>query len=267
MSKKQLFGILLVFSTIFSLACGLAQPIIDRAQSNERVSEALASFSDATETPTRLPPTPRPTFTITPTPTDTATSTPTPTDTPTATPTPTETYTPEPTATPTETFTPEPTKEPTATETPVPPTRAPQQAPTHTPTLGPPTATPTPNWAFKMREHSDRTWQKTNYPAIINIALISDGNGTPLGGYYVVGEHSSGKTYKSPVSSWQYDVTNGLDGYIKQGNVKFELGPFDDGVWHVYIVDGGGTQISDKLPLPYSSNPETWVWDFVWWAQ
>jgi hypothetical protein len=267
MKKLTLFTI-----TVFLLGCGLAQPVIDRVQSNETINKALANLSDeATPTQTRIPPTPRPTFTVTPTPTDTPTSTSTPTDTPTLTPTPTETLTPEPTATPTETFTPAPTEEPMPTDTPVPPTRAPQPQqqlpPTDTPTPEPPTPTPTPDWAFKVKEQGDRTWQKTNYHAITNIVLITDASDTPLGGYRVVGEHSSGKTYKSEASTWQYDKTNGLEGYIKQGNLKVEPGLFEDGVWEIYLIDSGGTQVSDRVSWSYSSDPETWVWDFLWWSQ
>ncbi len=111
-------------------------------------------------------------------------------------------------------------------------------------------------------------WQKTTAPNLSNIFLITDGNGTPLGGFTVVGEHSSGISYKSLESTWAFDNSSGYGGYIKQGNLKFEPpGGFQDGTWTVYVIDGGGTQMSDKLPLSYSSNPEQWVWDFVWWTE
>ena len=99
------------------------------------------------------------------------------------------------------------------------------------------------------------------------VVALTDGNNTPIGGLYVMGEHSSGKTYKSPASSWQYDALNGLEGYIKQGNIKFEPGVFEDGTWNVYVVDSNGTQLSDKIPLSYSSDPNQWVWDFIWWKK
>jgi hypothetical protein len=111
-------------------------------------------------------------------------------------------------------------------------------------------------------------WQKTTSPILSDIIVISDSNGTPLGGFLVVGEHSSGKTWKSLPSSWSYDNSSGFGGYIKQGNVKFEpQGGFQDGTWNIYVVDGGGTQLSDKVPLSYSSSPDQWVWDFVWWSE
>ncbi len=111
-------------------------------------------------------------------------------------------------------------------------------------------------------------WQKTTAPNLSNMIAITDGNGTPLGGFYVVGEHSSGITYKSLESTWGYDNSSGFGGYIKQGNLKFEPpGGFQDGTWNIYVVDGGGTQVSDRVPLSYSSDPEQWVWDFIWWVE
>lgn len=259
MNQARPFVITLIVISILSMGCGLAQPLIERLP-----EDALAALEESTPTPTRIRPTPRPTFTMTPTPTDTATHTPTFTPTPTFTHTPTETPTPADTPTPTETYTPAPTDTPPPTNTPVP---RPTRPPTETPTPAPPTVTPTPDWEFKLKEQADRTWQKTSNNQISNIALISNASDTPLGGYYVVGEHTSGKTYKSPASSWQYDAVNGLEGYVKQGNLKVELGPYMDGIWYVYVVDGGGTQLSAKVPLEYSSDPSTWVWDFLWWSQ
>lgn len=233
-----------------SINCGLAQSVANRIQPREM----LASLRSDDATPTRRnQPTPRPTFTPTPSYTDTPTVTPTPT----ITPIPTETPTPIPTNTPLPTNTPVPTDTPVPTVPPPPPT------PADTPTPAP---TPTPDYLFKVKEQGDRTWQKTNAPSLSNIIAITDGNDTPLGGYFVVGEHSSGKTYKSPESSWQYDACTGGGGYGKCGNVKFEPGGFEDGTWTIYIVDGGGTQLSDKIPLSYSSDPEQRYWDFIWWA-
>jgi hypothetical protein len=83
-----------------------------------------------------------------------------------------------------------------------------------------------------------------------------------------VGQHSSGIDYKSAASSWQFDALNGLEGYVKQGNLKFEPpGGFQDGTWTIWLVDSGGQQVSDKVSLSYSSDPSTWAWDFIWWSQ
>jgi len=213
---------------------------------------------------------PRATFTATPQPIETWTPTAIavvkvipPTDTPvlpTDTPVP-PTNTPIP---PTDTPVP-PTDTPVPpTDTPVPPTDTPVP-PTDTPV--PPTAIQLPDWDFKFKEQADRNWQKTTNTSIANIILISDGNKTPLGGFYVMGIHSSGKTYKSAASSWSFDVANSLTGYIKQGNVKVDLGPYEDGTWQLYIVDGGGKQLSDKVTLSYSSDPQSWAWDFIWWSK
>jgi hypothetical protein len=121
---------------------------------------------------------------------------------------------------------------------------------------------------FKVQEQGNRLFQKTTNHSVYIIAAITDQNKTPLGGFYVMAEHSSGKTYKSPASSWQYDAINGFEGgYIKQGNLKVEPGVFEDGTWSIYIVDSNGTQLSEKVPFSYSSDPNQWVWDFIWWSK
>lgn len=245
---------LLMLAAFFLLAavtinCSLAESLAERIRSRQ----ILASLGSDDATPTlRSQPTRRPTFTPTPA----YTETPTPTLTPTITPIPTDTPTPVPTPTPLPTDTPVPTDTPISTVPPPPP------PPTETPTPA-----PTPDFAFKVREQGDRTWQKTNAPILSNIFAITDGNGTPLGGYFIVGEHSSGKTYKSSSSTWQYDACAGGGGYGKCGNVKFEPpGGFQDGTWTVYVTDGGGAQLSAKVPLSYSSDPNQWYWDFIWWT-
>jgi hypothetical protein len=252
MGNSRLLVAAFLLLTFSSLNCSLARPIIDKVKSSEALT-SLSSSSDEEETNRRRP-TPRPTFTPTPNYTDTPTNTPTPS----ITPIPTDTLTPIPTNTPVPTDTPAPT------DTPVPTNTSPPPPPTATFTPAP---TPTPSWVFKVKEQGIREFQKTNATFISNIILISDANGTPLGGYYVVGEHSSGRTYRSAESNWEYSALNGLEGYIKQGNVKFEPGGFEDGTWQIYVVDSNGTQLSDKVALSYSSDPSQWVWDFIWWGQ
>lgn len=237
--------------TVVSINCSLAQSVANRVNS----SQLLARLSSEDATPTRPRATPRPTFTPTPSFTDT----PTPSPTPTITPIPTETPTSPPTPTPVPTDTPVPTNTPVPTQPPPPP------PPTDTPA---PVPTPAPDYPFKIREQGDRTWQKTNAPILSNIFAVTDGNGTPIGGLFIMGEHSSGKTFKSPATTWQYDACAGTGGYGKCGNVKFEPpGGFQDGTWNVYVVDGGGAQLSEKVPLSYSSDPNQWYWDFIWWAR
>lgn len=243
---------LLAFVTV---NCSVAENAASRLQN----SAIVARLTGAEPTPTRPRITPRPTFTPTPDYTPTPTITPTPT----LTPIPTDTPTPVATNTPVPTDTPIPTDTPPPTNTLPPPTPAP---PTDTPT---PEPTPTPSFPFKIREQGDRMLQKTNNSILSNIILVSDANGTPLGGYYLVGEHSpSNETYKSAASSWRYDALSGLEGYVKQGNLKFEPpGGFRDGTWTIWLVDGGGQQVSAKVQLSYSSDPTTWAWDFIWWTQ
>jgi hypothetical protein len=243
--RTMLAGIILL--ALLTLSCNLAQSV------SGRVSGALARVTGDEATPTqraRL----RPTFTPTPD----YTPTPTNTHTPTITPIPTDTPTPVPTDTPLPTNTPLPTDTPAPTNTPkpVPPTDTPAPQPT-----------PTPNWTFKIAEQGNRMLQRTTNHSIFVVVALTDGNNTPIGGLYVMGEHSSGKTYKSPASSWQYDAMNGLSGYIKQGNLKFEPGVFEDGTWNIFVVDSNGTQLSEKIPLSYSSDPNQWVWDFIWWKK
>lgn len=250
MGRSRLLLAAFILLAFVSLNCSLAQPLIDRIRSNRAIARTGSDSAEAA----RQRPTLRPTFTPTPSYTDTPTNTPTFT----VTPIPTDTPTPVPTDTPL------PTNTPAPTDTPVPTNTSPPLPPTATFTPAP---TPTPDFPFKLVEQGNREFQKTNASFISDIILISDANGTPLGGYYVVGEHSSGKTYKSRASSWQFDALSGLQGYIKQGNVKFEPGGFEDGTWYVYVGDGSGTQLSDKIALSYSSDPNQWVWDFIWWSQ
>ena len=107
-------------------------------------------------------------------------------------------------------------------------------------------------------------FQHTDYHVInVYIAIVAEGN-IPLGGYKIIGNHSSGLYAESALSDWNWSVTNCLDcDYIKFGNVKFEPGTFDDGTWTIYVADPQGNQLSQPLPLSYSSAKEEWVWDFV----
>ncbi len=242
---------------LLSVGCGLAQPVIERVQNND----TIARLTGSEPTATRRRPTPRPTFTPTPNYTDTPTSTPTFT----LTPIPTETETPTITPTPTETLTPVPTDTPVPTNTPVPPTAAPPTAVPDTPTPAP---TPTPNWAFKVREQGNREFQRTSANFISSIVLVTNASDTPLGGFKVVATNSKGVRYESAESSWSYDVTNGLEGYVKQGNMKFEPpGGYSDETWTLTLVDSAGSQVAAPLSLTYPSDPNQRAWDFIWWSQ
>ncbi len=172
--------------------------------------------------------------------------------------------TPVPTMTPT--LTPEVSATPLPTDTPV-PTNTPRPRPTATP--APPTPIPPPSFPFAVTEQGNRMFQSTSYHVItIYIAVVSNGN-IPVGGYKVVGDHTpSGQHAESGISTWNWDVTNCLNcDYIKQGNLKFEPGSFADGVWNIYLADENGTRLSETLSLPYSSDPNQWVWDFIIFKQ
>ncbi|MBN1991898.1 MAG: hypothetical protein JW953_04295 [Anaerolineae bacterium] len=238
-----------VVLAFISLNCSLAQSVLDRVKTSGPVAKLSADQEDET---TRRRPTLRPTFTPTPYYTETPTSTPTPT----ITPIPTDTYTPVPTDTPTITPTPLPT------DTPVPTNTSPPPPPTDTPA---PVPTPTPDWPFRVIERGDRAIQGTTYHVITILVAVIDGNNTPIGGIKMVGDHvPSGAHKESPLSDWSYSKANCLDcSYIKQGNLQFEPGVFEDGTWNVYLADNNGSPLSEVIPLSYAADPNQWVWDFI----
>lgn len=234
-------------------------------------------------------PTLRPTFTPTPASpngvlltegaTDSTTYLPTPGELPTEVPTPVPTLTPSATPLPTEAPLPTDTPEPT----PVPPAAPPAVAPAAidppaaapaavAPTAAAPTeppAPPAPEFPFTVAEQGNREFQRTNYHVItIYIAAVSAGN-IPIGGLKVIGDHTpSGMHAESGLSDWNWSAVNCLDcDYVKQGNVKFEPGTFEDGVWNIYLADQNGARLSPVVPLTYSADPEKWVWDFIIFKQ
>lgn len=239
----------LILFAFFSLSCGL----VDRIRSSETLGSLASRAGNAEET--RQRPTPRPTFTSTPA----YTPTPTNTATPTITPIPTETPTPVATDTPLPTDTPAPT------DTPPPPPTRPPAPPADTPTPAPPADTPTPDFPFAVAEQGNREFQKTTYNGITLYVAVVDQNNTPIGDLKIVGDQTpSGLHAESPLSTWNYSTANCLNcGYVKQGNVKFEPGPFSDGTWNIYLADQAGTKLSPVVALSYSAAPEQWVWDFI----
>lgn len=239
--------------------------IVFAAYMRSRPTSAAGLPASAVEN--RPSPTRRPTFTPTPDPnnpvaaaapqtavSESASLLPPPGQAATAVPTPVPTLTPTATPPPTFTPTPTPTLPPTPTSPPLP-----------TPTPAPPTPTPEPEFPFMVAEQGNRAFQKTNYHVIvIYVAVVSEGN-IPLGGYKVIGDHvPSGRHVESDLSTWNWDVVNCLEcDYVKQGNLKLEPGPFEDGIWNIYLADPGGAPLSPVVSLSYSSDPAQWVWDFI----
>ena len=133
-------------------------------------------------------------------------------------------------------------------------------APTKTPR---PTFTPTPSFPFYVADQSNREFTRTNNPVIIIYVEILDANGTPLGGYRVIGDSTTGQHWESGESCWEWCKTTGTGGYAKVANVTFEPGPFIDGAWNIYLVDGAGNQVSPVVSFPYSTDPNQWVWDHI----
>jgi hypothetical protein len=179
-------------------------------------------------------------------------------------PTPGSNPTDVPTLVPTLTATavPPATETPPPTDTPL-PTVAPPPRPTAT--SAPPTPTPAPSFPFSVAEQGNRVFQKTNYHAItVYVAVVSEGN-IPVGGFKVIGDHvPTGQHVESGISTWNWDVANCKDcDYVKFGNIKFEPGPFMDGIWNIYLVDSAGSPVSPVVSLTYSADPTQWVWDFV----
>jgi hypothetical protein len=221
---------------LVSLGCGFVEPIRQR----------IAAIGQPTPTPT-LTLTPRPTFTATPdwTATPTITLTPTSTATPTQTPTPTETPTLPPSATPTETPIP-------PTNTPRPPTPIPPS-----PTPAPPTNTPPPNYPYKIAE-GPLGFPTSNSILVMYIGL-TDGNNVPVGGLKVVGDHQpSGTHWESQPSCFDFCKVNGIAGTRKFGNVTFEPPSYETGTWYLRVVDGGGAQVSDVIPIQVDFNSPGW---------
>jgi hypothetical protein len=118
-----------------------------------------------------------------------------------------------------------------------------------------------------VAEISPPEFTHTTNPMIIVFVAITDQSNTPLGGYRVVGD-SPQVEFNSHVESlpscFDWCTSTGKGGYAKVANAKFEPGPFIDGTWNIYLVDGGGAQVSPVVPLNYSTDPAAWRWDFVY---
>lgn len=181
-------------------------------------------------------------------------------------PTPVPTLVPSltPTASPPASPTPLPTETPLPTNTPVPPAAPAVSAAPAAAAPPPPTVPPAPAFPFAVTEQGNREFQRTTYHVItVYLAVVSEGN-IPLGGYKVIANSSAGGYVESGLSDWNWSVTNCLDcGYIKQGNLKIELGTFGDVAWSLYVADPDGNPLSAPVTLHYAAAPEQWVWDFV----
>jgi hypothetical protein len=116
-------------------------------------------------------------------------------------------------------------------------------------------------------DQSNREFTHTNYHAIVVFVGIVNASNTPLGGYRVVGDSTDGGHWVSDESCWEWCKQTPPGGYAKVANVTFEPGPFIDGGWNIYVMDGGGTQVSPVVSLPYSTDPGQWIWDFVLFQQ
>ncbi|MDM8528379.1 hypothetical protein QUF58_09220 [Anaerolineales bacterium HSG24] len=187
-----------------------------------------------------------PTFTPTTTPTATATPTATPTTTPTNTATPTATSVP-PTVTPTDTPIP-PTDTPVPTDTPIPTNTS---LPTDTPE---PTATPAPVYQFTVPEQNDFP---TNHPDFdVFVAITDDGN-NPLGGYKVIGTHSSGIQQESAVSVDRWTENSGAMWY-KAGNIKYQFKNSPTGVWTIQLVDERNQSVAPPVQFNFDAGNPSW---------
>lgn len=118
-----------------------------------------------------------------------------------------------------------------------------------------------------MAEQSTRDLTPTTNHTIVVFVEILNQAGTPLGGYRVVGDSTDGNHWVSEESCWEWCKATPHGGYAKVANVTFEPGSFIDGAWNLYLVDGGGQQVSPVVSLPYSTDPSQWAWDFIMFKQ
>jgi len=99
----------------------------------------------------------------------------------------------------------------------------------------------------------------TTNPILVMYIALTNSNNVPIGGLKIVGDHSpSGTHYVSGESCFDFCKRNGLEGVIKQGNVTFEPPTYETGVWHLYVVDGGGAQVSDVIPISINFDNPQW---------
>jgi len=88
---------------------------------------------------------------------------------------------------------------------------------------------------------------------------LTDGSNIPIGGLKVVGDHTpSGVHWESGLSCFDFCKRNGLQGTVKSANVTFEPPQYDTGVWNLYVVDGGGAQVSSVIPVTVDFNAPGW---------
>lgn len=173
-------------------------------------------------------------------------ATPTPTPSPINTPTSTATPTPLPTATPT--LTPRPTLTPSPTLVPPTETSTFTPAPTDTPTP------PPPSFPFIITETAGF---ETNHLDFDVYVAITDAKNKPLGGYRVIGSHSSGLTVESQVSAGDWTVNSGAMHY-KGGNVKFSAPNSPSGTWNLQLVNEANQPVAPAIQFPFDAARPTW---------
>jgi len=186
------------------------------------------------------------------------TNVPSPTSAPAATAPPTETPRPSPSATL--------TSLPTATplppsSTPIPPTMTPR------PTQSPPTATtappdtPVPTYPFEVLETG--RFPTNHFDFDVFVAITNDDN-KPLGGYRLLGRHSSGLQWDSDVSANDWTVNSGAMHY-KAGNVKYSMLQSPGGTWTLQLVDEAGQPVAP--PVEFSFDLADPAWYFLLYKQ
>lgn len=176
---------------------------------------------------------------------------PSPTSAPAATLSPTATLrpSPSPTLTPLPSATPLP-----ASATPVPPTVTPlptQSPPTAT---AAPTDTPMPAYPFEVVE-TDRF--PTNHFDFDVFVAITNNDNKPLGGYRVLGRHSSGLQWDSDVSANDWTVNSGAMHY-KAGNVKYSMLKSPGGTWTLQLVDEAGQPVAPPVEFLFDLADPAW---------
>lgn len=135
-----------------------------------------------------------------------------------------------------------------------PPTPRPQ--PTSKPA---PTNTPVPSFAFQA---SGPISSPTSNSFLNIFGAVQDQGGAWLAGYQLKATRNGGDAGLSEPSRPGYsDASNPGAGDNQHQNMKYEYSDQSAADWEVWLVDGGGTQVSNSIR--FSTNPGALQWHFI----
>jgi hypothetical protein len=128
------------------------------------------------------------------------------------------------------------------------------------PTQSPPTATaaptdtPVPAYPFEISETGRFPTNHLDFDVFV---AVTDDDNKPLGGYRVVGQHSSGLQSDSEVSAGDWTVNSGAMHY-KAGNVKYSRLKSPGGIWTLQLVDEAGQPVAPPVEFPFDPADPAW---------